>query len=190
MLKVDKELIKLCKKGDRRAQNKLYELCYGILLSICLRYERNIEDAKHMLNIGFLKISINLDKYSPEVNFEHWIRRIMINTNIDEFRSNRKRKEIFSDMEDEISLNISSNYQHNQTSSKLEAEDLEMMIRSLPSDMQKVFNLFAIDGYSHNDISDMMGIPVGTSKWLVSTARQKLRVLVERHNNIPKAIKI
>jgi len=190
MLKVDKELIDLCKKGDRRAQNKLYELCYGILLSICLRYEKNIEDAKHMLNIGFLKIAINLDKYSPEVNFEHWIRRIMINTNIDEFRRNKKRKELFSDVESDISLNNSSHYHHNQSSSALEAEDLEMMIRSLPADMQKVFNLFAIDGYSHNDISDMMGIPVGTSKWLVSTARQKLRVLVERHNNIPKAIKI
>jgi RNA polymerase sigma-70 factor (ECF subfamily) len=99
---VDQELIQLCKKEDRRAQFNLYKQCYGILMAVCLRYERNKEDAEELVNMGFLKIVTKLDKYNSSIPFEAWIRRIMINTVIDEFRRRKKEQETieYTDFDD------------------------------------------------------------------------------------------
>ena len=175
MLKVDKDLLDQCKKGDRRAQNELYEKCYAILLSICLRYERNLEEAKHIMNLGFLKIATNLDRWSPEVSFENWIRRIMINTNIDEYRKKKKRRQVFSDLDVEDHKPDLRHFDVNAALDRLNVEVLEKLVQNLPEDMRKVFNLFAIDGYSHGEIGEMLDIPEGTSKWLLSIARKSLR---------------
>lgn len=185
-MKVSQSLIARCKKGDRRAQNKLFELCYGILISICLRYENNLEDAKHILNVGFLKIATNLEKYSEDISFEVWIRRIMINTNIDEYRASKKRKEkiIYDDF---IEGNSSWNeYKLDDAYDKFNVEELEMLIRALPNDIQKVFNLYAIDGYTHKEIGDMMDIPANTSKWLLAKARNTLKSKIEEKMKKPK----
>ena len=186
-MKVSSDLIARCKKGDRRAQNRLYELCYGVLMSICLRYERNHEDARYLLNIGFMKIATNLDKYPKETPFEHWARRIMINTNIDEYRRNKKRKENISYQDFEEGTKAWNDYHLEDVYDKFNAEELENMIRSLKGETQKVFNLYAIDGYSHKEIADMLVIPVGTSKWHLSKARSELKAKIEMKLNKPKA---
>ena len=178
MKRVDEELIKACIKNDRRAQFKLYELCYPILISVCLRYEHNKEDARHMLNIGFMKIITNLQSFSGTHVFEAWARRIMINTLIDEYRVKKRMKEhvVFEEIESRsyekqgAELNLSEH--------KFNAEELEMMVQELPEDTRKVFNLFAIDGYAHNEIADLLKIPVGTSKWHVSRARTMLQSMI------------
>ncbi|MBC7862433.1 MAG: RNA polymerase sigma factor [Bacteroidia bacterium] len=183
----DKVLLDLCRKRDRAAQHKLYLNCYSFLMSICARYKKNKEDAEEILNIGFLKILNNLDKYRNEIPFTLWMRRVMINTLIDDFRKNKKEKEMFQQVDfneyfDEGHSNVVNTYV-----SRMDAEELQAMINSLPEMSGKVFNLFAVDGYSHKEISDMLGISEGTSKWHVNFARNKLKELLD---NSVKQIKI
>ncbi|MDR9398811.1 RNA polymerase sigma factor [Salibacter sp.] len=176
---VDQELIQLCKKEDRRAQFNLYKQCYGILMAVCLRYERNKEDAEELVNMGFLKIVTKLDKYNSSIPFEAWIRRVMINTVIDEFRRRKKEQETieYTDFDDH---HHHKQVEMNEADLRFDAEELEQMLRNLPNVTQKVFNLHVIDGYSHKEVSDMLEISVGTSKWHVSNARKLLKEQIEK----------
>ncbi|MEZ4849456.1 MAG: sigma-70 family RNA polymerase sigma factor [Bacteroidia bacterium] len=90
---IDQRLIRACIKEDRLAQSQLYRRCFNVLMGVCIRYMKNEEDAVEVLNMGFLKILKNLEKKKTNVPFEAWIRRIMINTIIDEYRKNKKRLE-------------------------------------------------------------------------------------------------
>lgn len=179
---VDQELIQLCKKEDRRAQFNLYKQCYGILMAVCLRYERNKEDAEELVNMGFLKIVTKLDKYNSDIPFEAWIRRIMINTVIDEFRKRKKEQETieYTDFDDH---HHHRQVEMNEADLRFDAEELELMLRNLPNVTQKVFNLHVIDGYSHKEVSDMLNISVGTSKWHVSNARKLLKEQIEKRKD-------
>jgi RNA polymerase sigma-70 factor (ECF subfamily) len=176
---IDPKLLADCRNNVRRAQFELYRKCYGLLMGICLRYEKNEQDAEELLNLGFLKIVTKLDKYNTEVPFEAWIRRIMINTIIDEFRKSKKAKEaiVLTDF-DGVYENKSVSY--NEADLLFDAEELEKMIRQLPPVTQKVFNLHVLDGFSHKEISDELEMSVGTSKWHVSFARKTLRAMVEK----------
>ncbi len=186
---IDKRILKGCIDNERRAQFELYRQCYGILMSVCLRYKRNHQDAESLLNMGFLKIVTNLKKYQQNVPFEAWIKRIMINTIIDDFRKYKKDKENL-EITDFSDFPPSATTERNSADLMFEAEQLEAMIRALPSVSQKVFNLYAIDGYSHKEIAEMLSISVGTSKWHVSSARKQLREMIEQaklkkdHNTI------
>lgn len=178
-MKVSEDVIQSCIKNDRKAQFKLYELCYSVLMSICLRYEHNKEDARFMLNIGFMKIVTNLEKCPGTESFEPWCRRIMINTMIDEYRAKKRMKEHIVFEEIETTLFEKKNVDVNLSELKFNAEELEMMVQSLPEDTRKVFNLFAIDGYPHQEIAEMLDIPLGTSKWHVSRARALLQDMIK-----------
>jgi RNA polymerase sigma-70 factor (ECF subfamily) len=176
---VDKSLLVDCQNNVRRAQFELYRKCYGILMGICLRYQRNSADAEELLNMGFLKIVTKLDKYHDDIPFEAWIRRIMINTIIDEFRKNKKAKAVI-EYTDFNGVHESKSVSLNEADMIFEAEELEIMIRSLPPVSQKVFNMHVIDGYSHKEVAEKMDISVGTSKWHVSNARKILRGMLEK----------
>jgi RNA polymerase sigma factor (sigma-70 family) len=172
---ISDDLLSACIRKDRKAQHELYKLSYSFLVSICLRYTRNREDADALLNLGFLKILNNLEKRRKEIPFPLWIRRIQINTIIDEYRKNKKEKEqtlvtdFSEDYEEYDEPTISSYVQ------KADAEYILQLIAELPAASQKVFNLFAIDGFSHKEIAGMMGISEGTSKWHLNFARTKLK---------------
>ena len=176
---VEKSLLLDCQNNKRRAQFELYHKCYGILMSICLRYQRNSGDAEELLNMVFLKIVTKLDKYNSDVPFEAWIRRIMINTIIDEFRKNKKAKAVI-EYTDFNGIHEARSVSLNEADLKFEAEELENMIRLLPPVSQKVFNMHVLDGYSHKEIAEKMEISVGTSKWHVSNARKILRGMLEK----------
>ncbi|MCK5872869.1 MAG: sigma-70 family RNA polymerase sigma factor, partial [Methylococcales bacterium] len=170
---VHKDILKKCRKNDRRAQFELYELCYPILMSVCLRYERNKESAEELLNLGFYKILTKLDKYDPKVPFEAWIRRVTINTVIDEFRKKSRDKHTFLEkLEGTVPI---ANMSYNEADLKFDAAELEEMIRQLPETSQKVFNLYIVDGYNHKEIGKLLGISEGTSKWHLSTSRKTLK---------------
>jgi len=175
---VEKSLLEGCQNNERRAQFELYHKCYGILMGICLRYQRNSSDAEELLNMGFLKIVTKLDKYNDGIPFEAWIRRIMINTIIDEFRKNKKAKAAI-EYTDFNGVHENKSVSYNEADMNFEAEELELMIQSLPPVSQKVFNMHVLDGYSHKEIAEKMEISVGTSKWHVSNARKILRGLLE-----------
>ena len=168
-----KDILKKCRKNDRRAQFILYKLCYPTLMSVCLRYEKNKESAEELLNLAFYKILTKLDKYAAHVPFEAWMRRISINTVINEFRNESHDKHTFLEkLEGSIPI---ANMTYNEADQKFDAAELEEMIRQLPETGQKVFNLYIIDGYNHREIGEMLGISEGTSKWHLSTSRKTLK---------------
>jgi RNA polymerase sigma factor (sigma-70 family) len=177
---IDAPLLKACKSKDRKAQHLLYKRCFGFLMSVCVRYKQDHDEARAILNFGFLKILTNLDKYNTDIPFEAWTRRIMINTIIDEFRQNRKERETIEYSNFEEADLYDSHIDFNTADRQFDAEELEMMIKSLPEVSQKVFNLFAIDGFSHQQIGEMLNISIGTSKWHVSFARKELKQMISQ----------
>ena len=188
-MNINRQLLNDCQRGDQKAQYQLYRSCFSLLMGVCVRYKKDESEAIAALNIGFLKILNGLKNYNSQVPFEAWIRRIMINTIIDEFRKDRKVRELieykdFSDQEEDLPLQVD----FNRSDLQFDAEQLEAFIRRLPPVSQKVFNLFAIDGYSHMEIGEMLGISNGTSKWHLSSARKKLQEMMREFINSSKVI--
>lgn len=175
---IDDKIIEACKKNDRRAQEKLYEWYYVKVMPTCMRYHRNEEDARGVLNIGFVKICRNLDKLKPDTPFEAWVRRIVMNTIIDEFRKNKNYLQLVDTKETDRELEIKSHLVENDVWSKMETDVLMGLLKRLPEVSRKVFNLYVIDGYTHKEIGEMLTISDGTSKWHLSNARKLLREMV------------
>lgn len=157
-------------------------------MGVCIRYKQDEDEAAAILNVGFLKILNNIAKYKEDVPFEAWIRRIMINTVIDEFRKNRKVQELieYSDFSEEESFTSFIDY--NNAEKLFDVEQLEAIIKRLPPISQKVFNLYAIDGYNHKEIGEMLGISDGTSKWHLSFARKRIQEIMQKSINSTKVI--
>lgn len=173
---ISKELITNVIAGDRKSQIILYRQCYSILMSTAYRYHNNEDDAASVVNAAFLKILTKMDTYNDKAPFKAWIKRIILNEIIDEFRKNKRRNEIFisaSDNDPEPSILADINY-------SIEAEYLNEMLRELPKGTRAVFNLFAIDGLSHKEIGESLGIKAETSKWHVKEARKKLKLLLNK----------
>lgn len=175
---ISDELIARCVRQESRAQYELYRALYGTMMSICSRYERNLSDAKDRMNQGYLKILENIGNKGKDVPFEPWARRIIINTVIDGFRKEKRRPE--HERLDEAPITQGSTG-INDYLEHMEIEELTALMQALPNMSRQVFNLFAVDGYSHAEIATMLGISEGTSKWHVSSARAQLqRVLHDR----------
>ncbi len=148
-----------------------------------MRYHKQEADALSVLNMGFLKILKNLKKRKPDTPFEPWIRRIMINTIIDEFRKDKRHRAhmTYTDFDDRSDLDDYIDF--NEADRQFDAAAIEQMICQLPDMSRQVFNLYAIDGYSHAEIAQMLGISVGTSKWHVSTARSTVKQMLLQQLN-------
>lgn len=175
---IDQQLLENCLKGKEKAQYTLYRKCYGVLLSICRRYSRDHDEENVLLNTGFLKVLNGLQKYRTEVPFEAWIRRIMINTVIDEHRKNKKYKETFEHTGEVDESRSNLQIEYNTAELEFNAEQLLEFIQRLPPMSREVFNMYAIDGYSHREISVALGISGGTSKWHLNNARTKLQEMI------------
>src|SRR5271154_2058878 len=147
-----------CKKGDRKAQDLLYTQFYRYALGICLRYTRSREEAIEVVNDGFYKIMTNLDKYTPGLSFIGWVRKIMINASIDNFRRNEKHYNSV-----DISY-IKAEQLTPEIFSRLSEEVIIAAIQQLPPSYQIVFNLHVIEGYQHDEIAQKLNISIGTSK--------------------------
>ncbi len=167
------KLRKDCMSGVAGSQKKLYYNFYGFAMGICLRYARNRDEAVEILNDGFYKVLTRLDKYDPSKPFLPWLSRIMTNTAIDHYRAELKHP-ITSDLA-ELEIKV----EENDIQSKLNYEDLLKLVQALPPGYRTVFNLFAIDGFTHEEIAKQLGISVGTSKSNLFKARQKLMSMLE-----------
>ncbi len=186
MINPDAKLFELCMKDDQKAISRLYKLLFSVQMGIALRYEKNREDAISIVNHAFMKVLTNLNKWKEDVNFEAWVRRITINTSIDTYR--KKQRDLLTiEFEDISTLE--------QSSVEVEAPDifppevLEEMVRSLPATTSKVFNLYAIDGYSHKEIAEMLEMSEGTSRWHLSEARKSLKLKVEAYLELNKVVR-
>ena len=179
---VSEALITRCIRKEPKAQYELYRALYPVMRSICARYERNQQDACARMNQAFLKILDNIDRRKEGVPFEPWARRITINTVIDEHRRNTERKA----NEDLDALPAgSSSTEVNDYLAQMEAEAFAELLTQVPQGSRNVFNLFAIDGYAHAEIAEMLGISEGTSKWHVANARNILQQAIARMTMTP-----
>lgn len=176
---VSEDLLRRCKKDDRKAHYELYKLCFNSLMTVCMRYKKNQDEAAEILNTGFLKIVTRLDSYKPEVPFEAWIKRIMINTIISDYHKNKRYKEQtdFPDVKFERMNRCSV---QNTSESSLNYEFLCNIINTLPETSKNVFNMYVFDGMTHDEISDALGISQGTSKWHLHEARKKLQLKINK----------
>ncbi len=164
-----KQVIAGCKKGNRSAQEALYKAYYKVMISLCLRYTANEEDAVEVLNNGFLRVFQNIGRYDPgQASLYTWIRTLVVNSCLTFIR-----KKMASEKHCELNgadVNVPAD-----VVSKLKTADLLALVRSLPPATAAVFNLYAVEGYSHNEIAAMLSISAGTSKWHLSEARKQLQ---------------
>lgn len=142
------------------------------MLSICIRYTKDIDLAKEILNEGFYKIFINIKKFKHQGSFEGWAKRIMVNNAIDFIRKNKKHEIVKSIESNPIEPRDNSS---NKGMENLLQEDLLKLFKELPPKTQMTFGLYVLDGYKHSEIADKLNISIETSKWHVREARKYLK---------------
>lgn len=166
------EIISRCKKGDLVYQEMLYKHFYGFTMGIALRYCLNKDDAIEVINDGFIKVFNSIGCYQMDKPFKAWLRTIIVNTAID--RRRRELKHLTNTDLDSAEHVSAPAYilEH------LSANDILKLINSLPHLHRTIFNLYEIDGYSHDEISELMGIPASSSRVYLTRAKEKLRKLL------------
>jgi RNA polymerase sigma factor (sigma-70 family) len=180
-MSISKEILEGCKLQNATCQEMTYTHYYGFLMSIGLRYIDDTSDVKFMINESFFKAFTKIEQYDITIPFEIWIRRIMINTCIDFLRKNKKEKFNVS-FNSEIANNITDqNSVINYAELNIEKNHLANLLKKVPETSRKVFSLFAIEGYSHREIGELLGINEGTSKWHTNNARQILKAQLSEY---------
>ena len=174
----DDQIIGGCLDGKRKAYNLLYRKYASLMLGICLRYCRDRTEAEDVLQDGFIKVFTNISRYRNEGSFEGWIRRIMVNTAIDNYQKNLKHSHHSSmeEIEDHTLLpGINDDDPLIPESREIPKEKLLEFIQELPAGYRMVFNMYAIEGYSHKEIAEKLNISENTSKTQLMKARRQLR---------------
>jgi len=166
------QLIRGCIKQDRKCQKMLYKAFYGFSMGICLRYAGNRDEAAEVMNQGFFKVFTHIESYDISRPFKAWLGKIMMNVSIDFYRANLKMA-YTEDLDSAEHLSDGDMVDRN-----LNYEDLLKMVQQLPQAYRTVFNLYAIEGYSHEEIGAMLNIHAGTSKSNLHKARQKLKQMI------------
>lgn len=176
----EKELIEGCRKGSRVAQRALYDRFCKKLMVVCLRYSKSTAEAEDILQEGFVKVFQGLDGFRQDAKLETWMTRIMVNTAL-----NHHRKKLY--LYPMVDIEKTDHQEAPESLSGLHFTELLAMIQSLPQGCQIVFNLFAIEGYSHKEIAEMLGISEGTSKSQFARARALLQEKLKAESKQYKA---
>lgn len=166
----EQQLITGCKKGERNAQRELYETFSRKMMGVCLRYINDRETARDILQEGFVKVFTNIGSYTAKGSFEGWMRRIFVNCSLEYLRKTDVLKEA-------ADLDSTAELVEPEASaiSDIASKELLALIDELPVGFKTVFNLFAIEGYSHKDIAEMLNITESTSRSQYTRARQLLQ---------------
>lgn len=165
------QLITKCKSRDIKSQSEIYHLFAGKLFSLCLKYSKTKEEAEDNLQEAFITIFNKIDQYKSKGSFEGWMKRIVINTALQTYRQKNILNLVEENYPEEVEVEINEEY--------ISLEFLLKIIQELPERYRMVFNLYVLDGYSHKEISDLLGIAEGTSKSNLSRARLILKEKVE-----------
>lgn len=174
------ELLEGCQQGERKAQESLYRAMASKMFNVCLRYATSEEEAEDMLQNGFIKVFQCVHSFRGEGSFEGWLRRVFVNTAIEMVRRNRRIQQTVS-VDD-----IFEGEQQTFDMDGLEVSDLLAIIQQLPDGYRMVFNMYAVEGYSHKEIAEALNISEGASKSQLSRARAWLKsrlVMLERGGN-------
>ena len=175
MVMTDEQLASGCVKGDPTAQKALYEQFARKMMSICMRYAHNRDQAQDIMQDGFVKVFQKMDHYRGDGPLGGWIARTMVNTALDHIRRNKPY---------DHSLDLTEaehlHQEDEQVLSAMSTDELMALIQSLPTGYRTVFNLFAIEGYAHKEIAEMLGVSENTSKSQFMKARAYLRKLLPK----------
>ena len=171
----DTSLVNECLKGNSRAQKALFDKFAPKMLSVCLRYMKNPEKAEDALQDGFIKVFTNLLNFNNSGVLEGWIRRIIVNTCLDELKKNKKL--LLNISVEEVEYKLESN---DFVQEQMMADDLMKLIQNMPEGYRVVFNMFAIEGYAHQEIATQLGISESTSKSQYLRARAYLKNRIDK----------
>ena len=166
-----KQLILKCKRRDIRAQSEIYHLFAGKMFALCLKYSKNKQEAEDNLQDAFIVVFDKIGQYKFRGSFEGWVKRIIINTALQTYRQKNVLSLIEDNLPDEVELEVNEE--------DISLDFLLKIIQELPERYRMVFNLYVLDGYSHNEIAGLLGIAEGTSKSNLSRARLILKEKVE-----------
>jgi len=164
------ELVKNCKAGERKSHELLYKQFASKMLGVCMRYATDRMEAEDMLQNGFIRVFQKMDDFRGDGSFEGWMRRIMVHSSIEYYRKHHKLLKVVDIEGEGIEQSVNP-----IAIANLDAKDLMTLIQQLSPGYRMVFNLYAIEGYSHREIGEIMGISEGASKSQLSRARTILK---------------
>jgi RNA polymerase sigma-70 factor (ECF subfamily) len=168
-------IIAACIKRNKNAERILIKMHFGFAKSVCMRYSSNNEETEEMMNDGFLKMFNNLERFDNTLPFKAWLRTIMVNTAIDYYRKNKKfENNVSIENMDFISLD-------EDIISRISAKEILKLVQRLTPSYRMVFTLHVIEGYTHREIADVLGIKEGTSKSNLQDARKKLQMMIKEN---------
>jgi RNA polymerase sigma-70 factor (ECF subfamily) len=176
LMEQDQLLVKQCLHNHRAAQKQLYEKYAEVMLGVCYRYTKSVTDAEDVLQEGFIRTFRNLHQYKADGELGAWIRRIMVTTALNYLKRNAKYQHelVF----DKIEMHPVANDDPQVT---LDTRELTSLIQQLPSGYQAIFNLHAVEGYSHVEIGQLLGISDGTSRSQYARARALLITWIKKY---------
>lgn len=169
------KLINNCKKGNRKAQEELYRKYSGVLFGMCLKYSRNKTEAEDNLHDSFMTIYSKIGQFTNKGSFEGWMKRITVNTVLQKFRKEQYLNVVSENLGEEV--DIESDY-----SDDIKLSTLLGYIQELPNKYRLTFNLYVLDGYTHKEISELLGTSAGTSKSNLARAKMILKEKIQKEN--------
>lgn len=170
----DEQLVNKCLEKDTLAQKQLFEFYSRRMMGVCLRYSKDMDEAKDVLQMGFIKVFEKLEMYNHQGSLEGWIRKIIVNTALDNIRKNKKLQ---NNVEIE-KVDFQLQNANENAIDVLSAQDLLKVIQSMPTGFRTVFNMYVIEGFSHKEIAEELNISVSTSKSQFSRARVYLQKIL------------
>ncbi|MEQ8908968.1 MAG: RNA polymerase sigma factor [Vicingaceae bacterium] len=173
----DEEMLEGCKAHKEHAQKQLFDRYSGLMTGVCMRYADRYEEAQDMVQDGFIKVFKKIGSFTGKGSLEGWIRKIMVNTALDHLR--KRKKERFNVDVDEVEYKLKD---EQEIIASLQADDLLKLVQSLPTGYRTVFNMYAIEGYTHKEIANELGVSENTSKSQYSRARSLLQKKLEQLN--------
>ena len=173
----EEDFIKACVHRERWAQKMLYEKYYSGMIGVCLRYSSNREEALDILHDGFIKVFNNIKQYKPGTSLYSWMRRIMINTAIDHFRKEKRRRT------DDLENAPNQASQEPGAISRLTEQEILSSVQQLSPVYRTVFNLYVIEGFSHREVASVLDISESTSRSNLAKARANLRDMLRDKMN-------
>lgn len=170
----EKSFVEACVNNEKWAQKKIYEDHYPIMFPLCCRYSNNQEDALDIMHDGFIKVFRNMHRYQAGTSLNSWIKRIMVNTAIDFYRKRKRRRT------EDIDNAIAVSSDNVDVVSELSAQEILEALQELSPAYRSVFNLYIIEGYSHKEVAEKLGISESTSRSNLVKARSKLKVILNQ----------
>lgn len=180
---IDAVLIRKCREKDELALYQLYRLCYPLMKGIAMRYVFDRDRIGEVVNSGFLKVVNGLKSYDHQQSIKPWISTIMVRVCIDYVRKHMRSVANRTDLHEDMTIVNGAQKSYNAADLQFDVEELLQMLEELPDQSRLVFTLYAIEGFSHKEVGEKLGITEGTSKWHVSKARQTLQAKITANMN-------